>query len=84
MQVALRSDSNSPVCGSGPGPGVVVTAAGSNTLAVRDSGTGARLRQIHTAARVDALWADSTKLVILDRDLTSSAPLTVLHMGWEH
>ena len=70
------------VCGSEVG-GVVVTCAVPGrqpTLAFRDSETGAKIMEVNILGRAEVLWADSTKLVTIARDLGSSGAVSVIRM----
>ena len=67
----LRSEGKLLLCGSEIG-GVVVTCPsdlGETSLSFRDIQTGARLCEVRRPGPVSALWADETKIVIIDKNL---------------
>ena len=75
----LRSEGKLLLCGSEIG-GVVVTCPsglGETSLSFRDLETGARLCEVKRSGPVSALWADETKIVIIDKNLES---LSVIKM----
>ena len=67
------------LCGSEIG-GVVVTCTSGladTSMSFRDLETGARLCEVKRSGPVSALWADETKIVIIDKNLES---LSVIKM----
>ena len=77
----VGSERGVAVCGSEVGGVVVTCAPGSQpTLAFRDSETGAKIMEVNILGRAEVLWADSTKLVTIARDLASSGAVSVIRM----
>ena len=75
----LRSEGKILLCGSEVG-GVIVTCPsglGETSLSFRDLETGARLCEVKRPGPVSVLWADETKIVIIDKNLES---LSVIKM----
>ena len=77
----MCSERGVAVCGSEVGGVVVTCAPGSQpTLAFRDSETGAKIMEVNILGRAEVLWADTTKLVTIARDLGSSGAVSVIRM----
>ena len=75
----LRSEGKVLLCGSELG-GVVITCPGSlgeTSLSIRDLETGVRLCEVKRPGPVSVLWADETKIVIIDKNLEN---LSVIKM----
>ena len=75
----LRSEGKFLLCGSEIG-GVVVTCPsdlGETSLSFRDLQTGARLCEVRRPGTLSAMWADETKIVIIDKNIKN---LSVIKM----
>ena len=75
----LQATSSVPVCGSDVGC-VVITCQESHKIQIRDLTTGARLRDISVRTSVDIIWADETKIIALNKNLSTSDAVTIIKM----
>ena len=67
------------LCGSEIG-GVVVTCTSGladTSMSFRDLETGARLCELRRPGPVDLMWADDTKIVIINRNLESLSAIVM-------